>query len=225
MKTAWYLAAMALAPSTAVVGLTGGIGCGKSTVAARWRARGALVVDADRVAREVVAPGEPAYHAVVRAFGADVVAADGTLDRKTLGARVFGDPVQRRQLELLTHPAIIARTGKLLADAQRAGWRWVVYEAALILETRGKAGLSALVVVGCPPEAQLARLRTRDGFDEAEAARRIAAQTSDEVRRAAADYWIANDRDLAALEAAADETFEALAARFGPVGAAARAVR
>jgi dephospho-CoA kinase len=211
---------MALGPSTAVVGLTGGIGCGKSTVAARWRAQGALVVDADRVAREVVAPGEPAYHAIVRAFGPEVVAADGALDRKALGARVFADPAERQQLERITHPAIMARTGKLLADAQRAGWRWVVYEAALILETRGKAGLSALVVVGCPPEAQLERLRSRDGFDEAEARRRIAAQTSDEVRRQAADYWIHNDRDVAALEAAADETFAVLVARFGPVGAA-----
>jgi dephospho-CoA kinase len=202
---------------TAVIGLTGGIACGKSTVAARLRARGAHVIDADVVAREVVAPGEPALGAVVKAFGADILSADGTLDRAELGRRVFADPALRRQLEALTHPAILARTGRYLAEAQRSGWPWVIYEAALILENRSEAGLTGLAVVVCPPEAQRARLIARSGLDTEEAARRIAAQTDDARRRAAATWLLENEADVPALEAKADVLFEQLVARFGPV--------
>jgi dephospho-CoA kinase len=202
---------------TAVIGLTGGIACGKSTVAARLRARGALIIDADVVAREVVAPGEPALAAIVRAFGPDVLSADGALDRAALGRRVFSNPAERRQLEALTHPAILARTGRYLADAQRAGWAWVVYEAALILENRSEAGLTGLAVVVCPPEVQRARLMARNGLDAEEAARRIAAQTDDARRREAATWLVENDGDVEALVAKADALFEALVDRFGPV--------
>lgn len=202
---------------TAVIGLTGGIACGKSTVAARLRARGAHIIDADVLAREVVAPGEPALAAVVKAFGSDILSADGTLDRGALGRRVFAEPSLRRQLEALTHPAILARTGRLLADAQRAGWPWVIYEAALILENQTEAGLTGLAVVVCPPEAQLARLMERSGLAEDEARRRIAAQTDDARRREAATWLLENDGDLAALTARADGLFDTLVARFGAV--------
>ncbi len=202
---------------TAVIGLTGGIASGKSTVAARLRERGARVIDADAVSREITAPGEPALDAIVRAFGEDLVRADGTLDRERLGAIVFADPERRRLLERITHPAILARTGRLLAEAQREGWAWVVYEAALILESRGKAGFTALAVVVCDPEQQRARLMARNGLDEAEASRRIAAQTDNATRRAAADFLIENDADLAALEKRADDLFDALTERYGPV--------
>lgn len=201
--------------TTAIIGLTGGIACGKSTVAARFRARGAPVIDADVLAREVVMPGEPAYHAVVRAFGPDVVRPDGELDRAALGARVFADEGLRRTLNAITHPAIAARTGKAFAAAQRAGLPWVVYEAALIIENGLHHGLSALVVVSCPPALQLERLVARSGLDEAEARRRVAAQTDDAARRAAATWVIENDADRAALESRTDAVIDAIVARYG----------
>ena len=203
--------------TTALIGLTGGIASGKSTVAARLRERGAHVIDADIVAREVVAPGEPALAAIVRAFGEGVLKSDGQLDREALGAIVFTDPARRKQLELITHPAILARTGRHMAEAQRAGWAWVVYEAALILETRGKGGFAALAVVVCPPEIQRERLMARNGLSADEADRRIAAQVDNAARRAAADYLLENDADVAALVAKADALFDGLTARFGAV--------
>lgn len=203
--------------TTAVIGLTGGIACGKSTVAGHLRGWGATIIDADQLAREVVAPGEPALAALVRAFGEDILQSDGALDRKRLGKRVFGDARATAQLNAITHPAIFARTGKRLAEAQRSGLPWVIYEAALILENKMQAGLNALVVVMCSPEVQLARLLARSEIDEAEARARIAAQTDDETRRAHATWIIDNDGSAAALEAASREVFDAICARFGQV--------
>jgi dephospho-CoA kinase len=204
---------------TAVLGLTGGIACGKSTVAEVFRARGVEVIDADAIAREVTQPGEPALEALVREFGPGILAPDGTLDRKGLGARVFGDPAAVAKLNAITHPAILARTGKRLADAQRAGLGWVVYEAALILENRAEAGLSGLVVVLCPAEAQRARLISRSGLSPIEAEQRIAAQTSDEVRRAKATWVLDNDGDVEGLVDKTLALIDALVARFGEPGA------
>lgn len=204
--------------STAVIGLTGGIACGKSTVAEVFRRLGARVIDADQLAREVVEPGEPALAALVRTFGHDILEEGGALDRKKLGSRVFGDPAAIAALNAITHPAILARTGKRLAEAQREGLGWVVYEAALILENRAEAGLSALIAVLCPPEAQRERLRARSGLSDAEIEGRIAAQTNDEVRRAKATWLIENDADLQALEAKARATFEAIVERYGAPG-------
>lgn len=204
--------------TTAVIGLTGGIACGKSTVAAVFRDLGARIIDADELAREVVRPGEPALGALVRAFGQDILEANGELDRKKLGARVFSDPAAVKQLNAITHPAILARTGKRLAEAQREGLGWVVYEAALILENRAEAGLSALIAVICPPALQRARLASRSGLDDAEIERRIAAQTTDEVRREKATWLIDNAGDLEALRARAREVFDAVVARYGPPG-------
>ncbi len=204
--------------ATAVIGLTGGIACGKSTVADVFRARGVRVIDADLVAREVTMPGEPALDALVRAFGQDILLADGTLDRKGLGAKVFGDPAAVAKLNAITHPAILARTGKRLADAQREGLGWVVYEAALILENRAEAGLSGLVVVMCPPEMQRQRLIARNGFTPEEAERRIATQTSDEVRRAKATWLIENDGDRDQLVERAHRLVDTLIDRYGEPG-------
>lgn len=203
--------------STAVIGLTGGIACGKSTVAQVFRELGARVVDADELAREVTRPGEPALAALVKAFGEDILSADGELDRKKLGDRVFGNPSAVATLNAITHPAILARTGKRLADAQREGLGWVVYEAALILENRAEAGLSALVCVLCPPELQRQRLIARSGLTADEAERRIAAQTDDTNRRAKATWLIENDKDIETLKARAREIFAAIDARFGPI--------
>ncbi|MFO0745703.1 MAG: dephospho-CoA kinase [Myxococcota bacterium] len=202
--------------TTAIIGLTGGIACGKSTVAARFKARGAPVIDADVLARAVVEPGEPAFQALVAAFGPGIVQADGTLDRAAVGALAFSDEGARRRLNAITHPAIAARTGQAFAAAQRAGLPWVVYEAALIVENKIYPGLAGTIVVLCPAATQLERLMRRSRLDEAEARRRIAAQTNDEARRAAATWIIDNDGDLATLEARADLVFDAIVARHGP---------
>jgi len=204
------------AKTTAVIGLTGGIACGKSSVAEHFRAWGATVIDADQIAREVVQPGEPALAALVRTFGEDFLQADGHLDRKRLGQRVFGDKVAVARLNAITHPAILARTGKRLADAQRAGLPWVIYEAALILENRMQGGLAGLVVVMCPPEIQLARLLARNDLSEGEAQARIASQTGDDVRREHATWLIDNGGTAAALEAESRRVFDAIVTLHGP---------
>lgn len=202
--------------TTAVIGLTGGIACGKSSVAGYFREWGAPVIDADAIAREVVEPGEPALAALVKAFGESILQPDGTLDRKGLGQRVFGDKAALATLNMITHPAIAARTGKRLADAQRAGWPWVIYEAALILENRIHAGLAGLVVVLCPRELQLDRLLSRSELSREEAEARIAAQTTDDERRAAATWIIDNAGTIEALEVRTREVFDAIVERWGP---------
>jgi dephospho-CoA kinase len=208
-----------------VIGLTGGIACGKSTVAEVFRERGVRVIDADLVAREVTMPHEPALAALVREFGSDILLEDGTLDRKGLGAKVFGDPTAVAKLNAITHPAILARTGKRLADAQREGLGWVIYEAALILENRAEAGLSGLIVVLCPPESQRQRLMARNGLTPEEVERRIAAQTSDEVRRAKATWLIENDGDLPALVEKAHRLVDTLVEKYGAPGSLEQAVK
>ncbi len=201
--------------STAVIGLTGGIASGKSTVARRWREQGARVIDADLLAREVVRPGEPALAAIVATFGPDYLQADGTLDRKKLGALVFSDPIARDKLNALTHPAILQRVGKALMEARRDTLAWVVYEAALVIENDLTPGLTALVAVVCEPETQVARILTRDGLSEADARHRLGAQTDNDTRREAADWVLDNDGSKAALIAAADALFVTLSERFG----------
>ncbi|MBL8784579.1 MAG: dephospho-CoA kinase [Deltaproteobacteria bacterium] len=201
---------------THVIGLTGGIACGKSTVAEHFRARGVRIIDADQIAREVVAPGEPALAALVRAFGDAILAPDGTLDRQALGALAFSDPARLKTLNAITHPAILARTGKLLAEAQRDKLGWVLYEAALILENKAQHGLSALVCVLCPRDLQRERLLARSGLTEDEADRRIAAQTDDATRREFATWLIDNDGTRADLDARAAATYDAIVQRFGP---------
>ncbi|TNF30268.1 MAG: dephospho-CoA kinase [Deltaproteobacteria bacterium] len=201
--------------STAVIGLTGGIASGKSTVAARWRERGVRVIDADQLAREVVAPGEPALDAIARTFGPEYLQADGNLDRKRLGARVFAEPEAVARLNAITHPAILARVGAELAAAHREGLRWVVYEAALILENQLSPGLSALVAVVSEPELQVARAVARDGLDEQLVRQRMENQTDNATRVARADLVIHNDGTREALLREADRVFDELVGRWG----------
>lgn len=186
---------------TRVIGLTGGIASGKSTVARLFEARGARVVDADRLAREVVAPGSPGLAEVVAAFGAEVLGPDGSLDRAWLGRRVFGDREARRRLEAITHPRIAARFWEETERAREAGVPVVVYEAALLVESGGRGAVESLVVVVASPEAQRARARVRDGLSEAEVQARIDAQVSMAERLAAADHVIHNDGSPEELEA------------------------
>ena len=159
-----------------VFGLTGGIASGKSTVARNLRELGAAVVDADLLARQVVEPGRPAYHEIVEAFGREVLAPDGTLDRKKLGDWVFADEERRRRLNAITHPRIAAAAQEETARHLAAGAPVVFYEAALLVENGLHHHLDGLVVVSAPEDVQRARLRARDGLDEDAARARLAAQ-------------------------------------------------
>jgi dephospho-CoA kinase len=171
------------------IGLTGGIGSGKSTVSALLAERGAVVVDADLIAREVVEPGTPGLAAVVEAFGSDVLATDGSLDRPALAAVVFADPAARRRLDALVHPLVRARAAELEAAAPPGAV--VVHDVPLLVET-GQAGRFDLVlVVAADVETRVARL-VRRGLTEDDARARIAAQATDEQRRAVADVVLDN---------------------------------
>jgi dephospho-CoA kinase len=200
---------------TAIVGLTGGIASGKSTVARCFRALGVHVVDADVVAREVVAPRSEGLAEVVRTFGTEVLAEDGSLDRKRLGAIVFADAGKRRALEAITHPRIAAASMAELAGLAQRGDDYAIYEAALLVENGSYRMMQALVVVAASEEVQLARLIARDGLDPAEARARIAAQLPLAEKIRVADHVIWNDADVEALEARTSEVHHALAERFG----------
>ena len=182
-------------------GLTGGTGSGKSTVARRLGGLGAVVVDADALAREVVAPGTAGLDAVVAEFGPQVLAADGGLDRAALAAVVFADPARRRALEAITHPLIARRTGELVAAAPDDAV--LVHDVPLLVEKRMGPGYHLVVVVDAPVEDRVRRLVAR-GMPEDDARRRIGNQASDDQRRAAADVWLPNAGSTDDLHAAVD---------------------
>ena len=198
-----------------LVALTGGIGSGKSTVAARLARLGAVVIDADALAREVVAPGSPGLASVVTEFGPDVLLADGSLDRSAMAAVVFADESARHRLEAIVHPLVGERAAELVAGTP--GDALVIYDVPLLAESplsglRPVAGFDAVVVVEAPAEDRLARLVAR-GLPEADARARMAAQASDEVRRSIADHVLVNDGDLDALHAQVDALWAALTHR------------
>ncbi len=199
----------------AVIGLTGGIGSGKSTVAAQLRASGVPVIDADQVAREVVEPGSPVLEKIAEAFGEDFLDEAGALRRQALGALVFSDPEKLQRLNELTHPAILLRVQERLMALRAEGHPWVVYEAALIIERALTPGLSELIAVVCEPSLQLDRIVARDGLDTAAASDRIAAQATNERRREVADHVVENDGDLAALRAEVETLLERLSTTYG----------
>jgi dephospho-CoA kinase len=180
------------------IGLTGGIGSGKSTVAALLAQRGAVVVDADRIAREVVEPGTPGLDAVVTEFGPAVLTAEGALDRPALAGVVFGDPAARARLDDGVQPLVRARAAELVEAAPPDAV--VVQDVPLLVET-GQAGSYDLVlVVETDLETRVARLEER-GLAAEDARARIASQATDEQRRAVADVVLRNDGDRADLEA------------------------
>ena len=194
-------------------GLTGGLGSGKSTVAARFRAAGVPVLDADRLAREVVEPGTDGLRAVVTAFGEGVLTAGGSLDRAALAALVFGDDDARRRLNGILHPRIAARTLELTAALESRGEQLACYEAALLVENGLADAFRPLVVVAVPEDVQLARAVARDACTDEQARARVRAQLPLQVKVAAADYVIDNSGDLAATERRADEVIAAIRAR------------
>lgn len=184
------------------VGLTGGIGSGKSTVAQRLSDLGATVIDADRLAREVVAPESEGLAAIAARFGDGVLDDSGALNRAALGEVVFRDAQARHDLEAITHPLIAGRTAELLAAA--APDAVVVHDVPLLVEKAMGAAYHLVVVVGAEQELRVKRLMHTRGMTEADARSRIASQATDDQRRAAADVWLANDGHKADLLTAVD---------------------
>ena len=188
------------------VGLSGGIGSGKSTVAQRLSERGAVVIDSDRLAREVVAPGSEGLAAIADRFGDGVLEEDGSLNRAALGAIVFADEGARRDLEQLTHPRIAARTAELVAAAPPDAV--VVHDVPLLVEKHLGAGYHLVVVVGADERTRLRRLMEGRGMTEDDVRSRMAAQATDEQRHAAADVWLDNAGSRDDLRCAVDELWE-----------------
>lgn len=196
-------------------GLTGGIASGKSAVGRRLRARGLPVVDADRLAREAVERGSDGLREVVLAFGEDVLAGDGALDRKKVAALVFGDPAKRKVLERIVHPRVTALTMKRAGELAAAGEPLACYEAALLVENGLSDAFRPLVVVAASEEVQVRRAVLRDAAEEADVRARIQAQMPLAAKTAAADFVIQNDGTLAELEARTDEVLAAICRRAG----------
>lgn len=182
-----------------IVGLTGGIASGKSSAEAAFRALGVPVLDADQVARQVVAPGSAGLAAVIKAFGADFLTADGQLDRRRMRERVFAHPAERTRLEALTHP-LIGEAMDQWCRAQAAA-PYAVLSVAILLESRFRARADFILVVDVSEAVQIERLRARDGIDETLARQMLAAQSSRDARRAAAHGLIDNSGSLEALQA------------------------
>jgi len=179
-----------------LIGLTGGIATGKSTVARMLAERGATVIDADELARRVVEPGQPAYAAVVERFGAEVVNPDGTLDRGRLGAVVFADPNARRDLERITHTRIGELMQRRIADAFAHDAPVAVVDIPLLYEATRDDMFEGVLLVYAPRASQLRRMVSRDGFSEAEAIARLDAQLPIESKRDLATWVIDNGGDL-----------------------------
>jgi dephospho-CoA kinase len=199
-----------------LVGLTGGIGSGKSEVSRRFAALGAVIVDADAIAREVVEPGTPGLAQVVAEFGDGVLTPDGALDRDAVATRVFADDEARKRLNAIVHPLVGTRTMEQIAAAAEADPHAVVINDVPLLVEAGLAGrFEVVVVVAAQPETQLRRLVEQRGMSEADARARIAAQAPLADKVAIADHVIKNDGDLAELQGQVEQVWAALAARAG----------
>lgn len=196
-----------------LVGLTGGIGSGKSEVTRRLETYGAVVIDADQLAREVVAPGTPGLDEVVEAFGREVLREDDALDREKLGEIVFADPGKRERLNTIVHP----RVGERVAELQNATLEdaIVVYDVPLLVENDLAGGYDLVVVVDVPVETQAERLMRQRDMPEEQARARIGAQASRDDRRAAADVVIDNSGPIERLDAQVRELWEELRERAG----------
>nr|VDG63757.1 dephospho-CoA kinase [Streptococcus thermophilus] len=183
------------------IGLTGGIGSGKSTVAAMLAETGIRVVDADKIAREIMEPGSPVLDRVAAEFGADLIGADGVLDRAELARRAFKDKESTQRLNAITHPAIRAESNRQFEQAAANGEESAVYDMPLLVELGLDKDMDITVVVDVDAEERVRRLVSSRGLDEDDARARIAQQIDDETRRDAADIVIDNNGDLSDLSA------------------------
>jgi len=191
-------------PTVLVLGLTGGIGSGKSTVSARLEAKGAVVIDADRIVRELQQPGEPVFDAMVDAFGPGIVADDGTLDRQAVADIVFNDADKLQQLNGIVHPAVGARIVERLAELAGTD-SVVVLDVPLLVEGKGRYETAGTIVVDVDPELAIQRLVQHRGMDGADARARIARQASRDERLAVADVVLDNSGPVEDLERQVDE--------------------
>lgn len=196
-----------------IIGLTGGIASGKSTVAAMLAERGAVIVNADEVGWEVYRPGGPAYREVIEAFGPHILAADGSIDRQKLGAIVFADPQARQRLNAITHPRMKVLMRERLAALAAKGTKVAVLEAALLLEAGWDDLVDEVWVTVAPPQVAVERLRRDKGLSQEEALARIAAQLSNEERIQRADVVIATDCPLAQTRRIVDREWQRFLAR------------
>jgi dephospho-CoA kinase len=208
---------------TRVVGLTGGIGTGKSTVSRLLAELGAEVIDSDAIVHELQAPGTPLLAAIEEAFGPEVIRPDGSLDRAAVASIVFRDEASRRRLNALVHPAVGRETARRLEAARAHGARLVILDIPLLFETRlaGSAsranlGATAVVVVYAPRELQVRRLVERNGYERAEAERRVEAQLPIEEKRERADYVIDNSGSLEETRRQVQALYERLVGRDLP---------
>jgi len=183
-----------------LVGLTGGIASGKSTVASILRRLGAAIVNADELAREVVEPEQDAWKEIIETFGHDILQADKTLDRKKLRTLVFDRPEARKKLEAIIHPRVRALAERRINELKAAGSSVIVYEVPLLFEGQIHLWLRPVILVACDMRTQKQRLLERDQLTESEAEKHIAAQMSLEEKRKLADYVIENNGSLAELE-------------------------
>ncbi|HUP69722.1 MAG TPA: dephospho-CoA kinase [Acidimicrobiales bacterium] len=190
-----------------VVGLTGGIGSGKSTVCALLAERGAVVIDADRIARRLQAPGGALYQPMIDMFGEDIVCSDGSLDRPAIAEVVFNDAKALKELNALTHPAIAIGMATE-RERQEGTDNIVILDIPLLVEGQGRPGLAAVIVVDCPVGTQIARLVDWRGMDKDDAIARIQAQSSRDERLARADFVIDNSGSIDELTAEIDRCWE-----------------
>jgi dephospho-CoA kinase len=197
-----------------LVGLTGGIGSGKSTVARLLDRRGAVVIDADQLAREAIAAGTEGFDLVVAAFGRGVVRPDGELDRAALAAQIFADPGRKAALEAIVHPRV-ARLFANRVEAYRDTDRIVVYVTPLLVEVGLAPAFDVVVVVTASPHLRVSRVASERGLDPEDVRRRMVAQATDAQRAEVADILLDNDGTLGELEAQVDRLWAELVARAG----------
>ena len=204
-----------------LVGLTGNIAAGKSTVARRFAEHGATIIDSDVLARRVVEPGMPAYTQIVRRWGRDVLAPDGMLDRAVLRHHVFADQLQLEELNRIIHPEVLRLRDRQVAEARERGDRIVVCDVPLLFERRLTEDFDRIVLVDAPRALRLERLVRDRGLRETEGMEMIAAQMPAELKRARADYVIDNTGSRADVERLADDVWAALNRDAFQLGAAA----
>jgi len=195
-----------------LVGLTGGIASGKSTVAKILQSLGAAIVNADDLAREVVEPGHEAWKEIVASFGTDILQSDQTLDRQKLRTLIFNQPEARKRLESIIHPRVRALAEERIRQYAAAGYPVVIYEVPLLFEGNLQEWLRPVILVACDVETQTARLQNRDHLTAADAEKHIAAQMSLKDKRRLADYVIENNGSLEDLERQTRQILEELKA-------------